>query len=298
MTPDLAGLLESAGVEQLYENGNELTGTCPFHDDTSPSFGMNQETGLWNCFACGASGNLDMFVSRAFNVEIGEASAKYHRFLGWPSLPERKERGVAVLDERTIAPYAALCPRYMLQRDFSKGFLREFEIGYDAEDNRVVFPIRDYEGKLVGITSRATFEGQDPKYKHSEFEKSDHLYLLHRTETTGDTLVLVEGHVDTIRMWQLRAQLQKAMRWRRLRFAGAGGIMGAHISKRQARLIGLMGIDNVVLALDNDAAGEKGLEVAVPRLLTKGVRSVYQLIYAEKDPGEMRVGSTMGLRRL
>jgi hypothetical protein len=42
----------------------ELRGLCPFHEDHTPSFTANRETGLWKCFGCGAQGNAYQFAER------------------------------------------------------------------------------------------------------------------------------------------------------------------------------------------------------------------------------------------
>ncbi len=46
---------------------------CPFHDDRSPSFSFNVQTGAWKCFAgCGGGDGL-AFLQRADNLNFGEA---------------------------------------------------------------------------------------------------------------------------------------------------------------------------------------------------------------------------------
>ncbi|NBS12349.1 MAG: DNA primase [Gammaproteobacteria bacterium] len=46
----------------LKKSGREYTGRCPFHDDSSPSFSVNPDKGLYHCFGCGASGGAVRFV--------------------------------------------------------------------------------------------------------------------------------------------------------------------------------------------------------------------------------------------
>ena len=51
---------------EVDENG-QGKGKCPFHNDQHPSFSGNENTGLWICFACGASGNAKQFLQRLNN---------------------------------------------------------------------------------------------------------------------------------------------------------------------------------------------------------------------------------------
>lgn len=67
--------------EELYSNyiedyeirGNELVCSCPFHDDRTPSFNVNLDTGLYNCFGCGAKGNATTFVANMEHIDTGKA---------------------------------------------------------------------------------------------------------------------------------------------------------------------------------------------------------------------------------
>lgn len=53
--------------------GSEATACCPVHDDRNPSFSVNLRSGLWCCFACGASGSLAGLVVAVLDVPYGSA---------------------------------------------------------------------------------------------------------------------------------------------------------------------------------------------------------------------------------
>jgi len=53
--------------------GQSVTACCPFHDDASPSLGINDEKGLYHCFGCGAGGNLFTFVREVEGVGFAKA---------------------------------------------------------------------------------------------------------------------------------------------------------------------------------------------------------------------------------
>jgi DNA primase len=50
------------------KNGREFLSCCPFHDDLTPSFSMNEKTGVFNCFVCGG-GDFIEFIKKIENLK-------------------------------------------------------------------------------------------------------------------------------------------------------------------------------------------------------------------------------------
>jgi CHC2 zinc finger len=71
--PDIVRVIEERGIE-LRKAGKEFLGGCPFHADKSPSFSVNQEKGLFHCFACGESGDVFDFIMRLDGCSFAEAA--------------------------------------------------------------------------------------------------------------------------------------------------------------------------------------------------------------------------------
>ena len=61
---------------KLIRRGREYTGLCPFHEEKTPSFTLNEEKGFFHCFGCGAHGGVIDFVMRAENLPFREAVAR------------------------------------------------------------------------------------------------------------------------------------------------------------------------------------------------------------------------------
>ncbi len=53
--------------------GSRYVGLCPFHNEKSPSFGVNREEGLFHCFGCGVGGNVFKFVELHERLSFPEA---------------------------------------------------------------------------------------------------------------------------------------------------------------------------------------------------------------------------------
>ena len=72
---DLIALVESKGI-QLKKNGRGSVGLCPFHNDKTPSLSVNPAENLWQCFSCGAGGDVIRFVEMFDNVNFPEAVSR------------------------------------------------------------------------------------------------------------------------------------------------------------------------------------------------------------------------------
>ncbi|MFI4881924.1 MAG: CHC2 zinc finger domain-containing protein, partial [Phycisphaerales bacterium JB064] len=80
----------------LKGSGNERMGVCPFHDDKSPSMGVNAAKGIFKCFACGVGGDAIDFVSKYDGVEWLDALREVAQ-AGGVDVPELHGRTVAEL---------------------------------------------------------------------------------------------------------------------------------------------------------------------------------------------------------
>lgn len=58
---------------RLIKRGREFTGLCPFHNEKSPSFTVNDEKGFFHCFGCGAHGDVIGFTMRNSGLSFPEA---------------------------------------------------------------------------------------------------------------------------------------------------------------------------------------------------------------------------------
>ena len=68
----MVALAEARGIK-LKKNGRSYFGLCPFHDDHNPSLSVNPKTNLWQCFGCGAAGDVIRFIELFDQVDFKEA---------------------------------------------------------------------------------------------------------------------------------------------------------------------------------------------------------------------------------
>jgi DNA primase len=87
--------------------GRTLKGLCPFHDEKTPSFHVDEAKGFYHCFGCGAGGDVFKFVMQQEMLTFPEAVKNLATKAGL-QLPERRETSAAdALRERVLAVNAA-----------------------------------------------------------------------------------------------------------------------------------------------------------------------------------------------
>ena len=99
------GLADIVGRKvKLVRRGREHTGLCPFHNEKSPSFSVNEQKGFYHCFGCGAHGSVFDFVMQTEGVSFPEAVERLAAEANM-ELPQRtpQDRQAADRRERLLA---------------------------------------------------------------------------------------------------------------------------------------------------------------------------------------------------
>lgn len=145
------------------------------------------------------------------------------------------------------------------------GFLNEK--GNSRLYKRVIFPLRDHVGRLIGFAGRATEEKQVPKYlnpqKSDIYDKDKFLYGLYHAKPEirrRKVVFLVEGYTDVIALAQ--AGIYNAI-----------ASCGTALTENQAKLIRKY-CDRVIICTDGDEAGKKAALSQVFTLVKAGIKGV------------------------
>ncbi len=150
---------------------------------------------------------------------------------------------------------------------------------YDLFHNRIMFPIENIEGQVVGFTGRVYLDNDTPKYLNTKetklFKKGKILYNYHRAKEyvhQKKALIIVEGNMDAIRMSASG-------------FQNTVALMGTSLTNDQIELIKKLRV-KIILMLDNDQAGkintyQNGLLLEKNNILLEVVR-----LTNAKDPDE------------
>jgi DNA primase len=131
---------------RLVKKGREYSGLCPFHNEKSPSFFVNDQKGFFHCFGCGAHGDVIGFAMRIDNLAFPEAVEKLAGEAGLevPRLSraevEREERAKTLADAveaaakwfeaQLRAPAGRAAREYLERRGLSAATIARFRLGF------------------------------------------------------------------------------------------------------------------------------------------------------------------------
>jgi len=151
---------------------------------------------------------------------------------------------------------------------------------YDRFRARIMFPLADARGRIVGFGARATHEGQQPKYLNTSdgeiYHKGSQLFGLDVARAhaaRAGTVVLVEGYTDVLAMHQAG-------------IANTVGLMGTALTEEQAAELKRLA-PRVELALDADAAGREAMVRAGRICDGRGLELRVVAMPAGSDPAEL-----------
>ncbi len=110
-------------VVALRKRGARWVGLCPFHQEKTPSFTVNDE-GLWHCFGCGEGGDLFRFVQQHEGIDFAEAVRSLAE-LGGVAIPESSrgphQQGPKVDRERILQALRAAAEFYVAELQGERG---------------------------------------------------------------------------------------------------------------------------------------------------------------------------------
>ena len=327
----------------------DMWAPCPFHQEKSASFHVDDRKGYYYCFGCHAKGDALGFIKETENVSFMEAVEILAREAGMP-MPARDPLAQQKADRRTqladvmeqalqffrlqLNTSAGADARgYLVGRGLTQEALDRFEIGfapeawqglwdyltgksveeelilagglakpsskgkrpYDTFRNRIIFPIRDPQGRCIGFGGRAMDPNDNAKYLNSPetelFDKGRSLYNYgpaREATGKGEPLILAEGYMDVIALAEAG-------------FGAAVAPLGTAVSETQLQLMWRVS-DEPIIALDGDTAGiraaQRVIDLALP-LLEAGKSLRFAVMPAGQDPDDLiRAGGPANMQQL
>jgi DNA primase len=228
--------------------------------DRAASFYANT---LWESKEAGKA--RDYLAGRGLGEEVLRAFAVGYAPSAWDKLLVAGQRaGFSVEELRGVG---------LVQKGRSGG-------DYDRFRERIMFPIRDRRGRVLGFGGRAMRSDQGAKYVNTAetdfFHKSQILYAVDRAKAAiakAGRAVVVEGYTDVLALHQ--AGVEEAV-----------AVMGTAITGEQVAALSGM-VDEVVLALDADSAGQEAMLRAQSVAAGRRMRLRVAAMPAGEDPAEM-----------
>ena len=143
---------------QLHQAGKNLIGLCPFHDEKTPSFSVNEEKQFFYCFGCHRSGNVFQFLMELKRIDFVDAVKEIandsnikipEQYVSVPAKPLNNEnRQLCDLDDKAArlshhilvnTPAGQVALNYLKKRGMSEELIEQFGLGY-APDQRILKP--------------------------------------------------------------------------------------------------------------------------------------------------------------
>lgn len=309
----------------LKKSGNSYKGLCPFHNEKTPSFTVDDKKQLFHCFGCGEGGDVVSFIMHKEGLSYID-SMKYLankagiKLDNTKSSKENKRLNRLYDINRDIMMYFyknlltdKAGQTYLKNRGFRSNIVNTFMLGfaknswddlisyvkekdyllddienlglikksqngkyYDKYRNRLIFPIINHYGKVIGFGGRS-IDSTMPKYLNSPesevFKKRYNLYGLNifKKQSNKD-IILVEGYMDVIGLNNQGIDQAVAS-------------LGTSLTNDQAKLLKRYA-KNVYICYDEDNAGIKATDRAIEILLDEGIKP--NIISLEKglDPDD------------
>lgn len=335
---------------RLTKSGAHWKACCPFHNEKTPSFMVNEDRQMFHCFGCGKGGDMFTFVEEIEGIGFREALEllaeragvevpKYRKGDALrPGEAERPDRSREILELATKFYEKQLWDGvgtkrvlpYLGKRGISDESLRTFRVGYAPEGwrhvhdfllsrgyeaselesvglviakegrsghydrfrDRIMFPITDVVGRVIGYSARVAPGGDEASAKYINtpetplYHKGRAIYGIFQAKQAikeADMTVLVEGQMDVIACHQAGIRNVVA--------ASGTALTGDHLDilKRYA--------SSVRMFFDMDGAGQEAAWRGTLLSLGKELSVSVVSIPSGKDAADLAVGDVDALRR-
>ena len=292
---------------ELHKAGPFLyMGHCPHpkHNDSDASFRINTKTNTWCCYGC---------HSDKKNKNDGNYGSDCIAFIEWindgkmswidcikylaekinlPLPVEKHEKQYETnykLMNKFVRNMTDEAYEYLEERDLSQNEIEQWKIGYDKNENRIVFPLIDSYNNVLGFNKRLVCKetkGISKKYIHSSdseiFKKANFLYGLNSIDNSFDYVILSEGVFDVILA-------------RKYGLKNTVCALGTTLSDHQFELLAKLNKE-VIVIYDNDAKGLATMKKVMPIFESKNISAKLLILPEGKDLADMSMQLKHGIK--
>ncbi len=272
---ELEELIESIDIleyisqfTEFSEKNGEYWALSPLKEENTPSFSVRRETNSFYDFASGIGGNVFTFVRYYFGCGPAEAVEKLREYAGSegrtaprrvlascevakrfrkPKKAAPTEKS-AVLGDNVMELYEKRPEKLAVweSEGISGAALERFQVRYDGFSNRLVYPIRAPDGKIVNIGGRTL----DPDWKDRKLRKYTYFYHWGELKTIyglaeNRESILEKGEII---LFEGAKSVMLADTWG---IRNTGAILTSHLNPNQMSLLAGLGV-RAVFALDKE----------------------------------------------
>ena len=253
----------------LEERGDEWWGLSCFKSERTPSFSVRKDPPFFYDYSSGIGGNLFTFVKHYNNCSSKEAVEIIKKYAGYdgnitggfkkmqavidckrfakPNC-QRKEPNQKALQDDYMDRYEKRDDKLEIWRDegISDESLQRFQVRYDSYSDRLVYPIRNLDGKIVNVGGRTL----DPQWKEKKLRKYTYFH-------SWGTLNVIYGLYENLESIKNAGEVVLFEGCKSVLLAdtwgikNTGAILTSHLNPSQVTLLAKLGC-RVVFALDKD----------------------------------------------
>ena len=304
---------QNVDLKELVEEYTELkkagptlyVGHCPHpkHNDSDASFCLNIQTNTWTCYGCHSDkknkqqGNYGSDAI-AFVEWVNEGKVSWIDAVKYlakrinleiPNDTNSKTYKTNYnLTQKYIKDMTCDAYEYLYDRGLDDETIEKWTICYDKYDDRIVFPLFDSYGNIVGFNKRLVTmqtKGLNRKYIHSSdsevFKKSQYFYGMQFIDKTKDYVILTEGVFDVILP----------------QMYGASNVicaLGTTLSDYQINVLAKLNKE-VIVVYDNDDKGLKTMKKVMPLLESQGISAKLLVLPKGQDLAEITLELKYGI---
>jgi len=301
-------ILYKKGWKETSRSKGQLIGKCPCEwrhsngEDKNPSFSVNEESGAFNCFACGLKGksvvtllmntdnltkqeaikllnpnsyiNKEDFFLEEIQSEFIKLRKKEKRQKSFEKYIESRNLPIKALSDFRIGYASGTIYRVMAEKYPASDFQKEKILSEDGSwwlGKRITIPI--YSGNvLVGWTMRSAEQNPDRKYVNIHSERYGTSWMFGKS-IPSKQVYIVEGAFDAISMY----------------YYGYNTVASLGTNITDERMITLAKYEEIVLMLDGDKAGLTAMQTFFFRHNHHAPNSIISIVEIPKgkDPNTM-----------
>ena len=250
---EMKDALDRLGIEIISISGDEIKAHCPAHlerkgkADSNPSWSINADTGVHNCFSCQFRGNLYTLVEYVNGVDLPTATAwvnsgernltkAFEKLLRPPVIQEQ----VIPVTESMLSAFVPPPAEALKSRGIRATAAHFYGILWNQQHNSWILPLRDpINNRLVGWQEKWA---QERRFNNFPPKVSKSHCLFGYEQCLAEDMIVVESPLDVARLASVGV-------------LGGVATCGSAVSIAQVNLI--RSAKRVIIAMDNDAAGIK-----------------------------------------
>lgn len=236
----------------IHKNGQESKPSCDVLLQDKTNFdGSVTQAGTVHCFSCGYKASFPKFVADCLDITYRQAIEWLLNVSTYSFIEDSRDFNCDIVDEDKKTNLYENLPAitldelksydyihdYMFKRKLSLDVINKFEVGYDPVTDSITFPVY-IDGKCIFVAKRRV------KYKRFDLPEINPKPIYGLDYCKGDSIIVCEGVIDALTCWTYGKEA--------VALFGTG-------SEYQAKQLNNIRQRHIILALDGDYAGKKGM---------------------------------------